>query len=258
MSTNIVKPEVQAIESGLVLLRSRAEAIIVRDADGYASACQIALDGRAYIKRVGFELDPGIASAKDHLDLLRNQKAKFVDPAKQIVEVAAQKAEQWKAEERRKAAAEEERINAERRREAARLAEEERKRQDAAAAEAKKVREAEIEEARKAGEIGKREAARLAKQAEENRLAAEALARKQAEEAATNVQEVRVKAAVPVVAGIKARVNWKFRIVNPNKIVRDYLMPDEVKIGQMVRLVKDKAKAELECPGIEVYCEDGI
>src|SRR6266852_1626351 len=161
MSTNIVA-KVNAIESGLVALRSRAEAIIVRDAESYAAACQVALDGRAYIKRVGFELDPGIASAKDHLDLLRNQKAKFVDPAKVIVEVAAQKAEQWKAGERRKAEQEEERINSQRRAEAARIAEEQRKRDEAAALEAKKLRDAQIEEARKAGEIGKREAARLA------------------------------------------------------------------------------------------------
>lgn len=254
MSTTIVKPEVQAIESGLAALRSRAEAIVVRDAEGYAAACQIALDGRAYIKRVGFELDPGIASAKDHLDLLKNQKAKFVDPAKQIVEVAAQKAEQWKAEERRKAAAEEERINAERRREAARLADEQRRRDEAVALEAKKLRDAQIEEARKAGEIGKREAARLAKQAEENRLAADELASKQAEEAAANVQEVKVAPSVPKVAGIRARVNWKFRIVDPSRLPRKYLMPDEVAIGQEVRSMK----AEASIPGVEVYSEDGV
>lgn len=254
MSTTIVKPEVQAIETGLVALRSRAEAIAVRDSDSYAAACQIALDGRAYIKRVGFELDPGIASAKDHLDLLKNQKAKFVDPAKQIVEVAAQKAEAWKAEERRKAAAEEERINAQRRAEAARIADEQRRRDEAVAAEAKKLRDAQIEEARKAGEMGKREANRLAKQAEEDRLAAVALAAKQAQEAAANVQEVKVAPSVPKVAGIRARVNWKFRIVDASRLPRKYLMPDEVAIGQEVRSMK----AEALIPGVEVYSEDGI
>src|SRR5580698_9230654 len=104
-TSEVVKVETKQIETALDNLRIRANLIAVTDADTYAVACQIALDGRAYIKRVGFELDPGIASAKDHLDLLKNQKAKFVEPAKQIVEVAAQKAEQWKAEERRKAEA---------------------------------------------------------------------------------------------------------------------------------------------------------
>jgi len=247
--------EVKEIETGLALLRTRAESIVVRDADSYAAACQIALDGRAYIKKVGFELDPGIQSAKDHMDLLRNQKAKFVDPAKQIVEVAAQKAESWKAEERRKAEAEQERVNAERRREAARLADEERRKADAAAAEQKKIRDAQIEEARKAGEIGKREAARLAKQAEEDRLAAQELARKQELVAASSVQEVKIAPSVPKVAGIKARVNWKFRIVDASKLPRQFLIPDEVAIGQHVRSVKQAGEV---IPGVEAYSEDGI
>ena len=246
--------EVKKIESGLVALKSRAEAIIVRDSESYAAACQIAVDGRAYIKRVGFELDPGIQSAKDHLDLLKNQKAKFVDPAKQIVEVAAQKAEHWKAEERRKAEQEQERINAQRRAEAARIAEEQRKRDEATAAEAKRIRDAQIEEARKAGEIGKREAAQLAKEAEEQRLAAQALAAKQAADSVAAVQDVKVKAAVPTVAGIRARVNWKFRIVDASKLPRKYLMPDEVAIGQEVR----SSKTETKIPGVEVYSEDSI
>lgn len=247
--------KVQQIESALGLLKQRAEAIVVSDAESYAGACQIALDGRAYIKRVGFELDPGIASAKDHLDLLKNQKAKFVEPAKQIVEVAAQKAERWKADERRKAEQEQERINAQRRAEAARIAQEEQKKAEEAAAAAKKQREAEIEEARKAGEIGKREAARLAKQAEQDRLAAEELARKQAAETAAKVEEVKVAAAVPKVAGIRARVNWKFRIVNAAKLPRKYLMPDEVAIGQFVRETKQAGEV---IPGVEAYSEDGI
>jgi hypothetical protein len=36
------------------------------------------------------------------------------------------------------------------------------------------------------------------------------------------------------------------------------MCPDEQIIGRMVREVKDKAKAEKECPGIEVYTEDSI
>lgn len=253
MSEQVVR--VQQIETALGLLKHRAESIVVADSDSYAAACQIALDGRAYIKSVGFELDPGIASAKDHLDLLKNQKAKFVEPAKQIVEVAAQKAESWKAGERRKAEQEQERINAQLRAEAARIAQEEQRKAEAAAAEAKKLRDAQIEEARKAGEIGKREAARLAKQAEEDRLAAQELARKQAAETAANVQEVKVAPSVPKVAGIRARVNWKFRIVDASKLPRKYLMPDEVAIGQFVRETKQKGEV---IPGVEAYSEDGI
>lgn len=257
MATSLVKPEVkeQELESRLALLKSRAESLIVRTAEDYELACQGALDGRSYIKGVGFELDPGIEKAKEMLTLLKNQKAKFVCPAELITEIFAKKAEDWKAEERRKAQAEEVRLNAERKREAARVAEEQRKKDEAAAQEAKKLREAQIEEARAAGEIGKREANKLAKQAEEDRLAALALANAQKLVAVAAVQDVKVKPAVPTVAGIRALVLYKFRILNAAIIPRNYLKPDEVAIGIDVRKWKQTGEV---IPGVEAYTEDGI
>ena len=249
---------VSEIQLGLVSLRDRANAIVVQTAEQYAAACQIALDGRSYIKDVGFKLDPGIESAKKHLDFLRNEKGKYVDPAKQIVEIAAQKAEAWKAEERRKAEAEQARINEERRREAARIAEEERRAADKLAEQQRKERQAEIERMREAGALKAREAAKLAKQAESDAIDQKQAAAEAEKVAAANVQEVKVKAAVPTVAGIKARVNWKFRVVDASKVKRAYMKPDEVAIGAEVRSLKDKAKAEELIGGIEVSCEDGI
>ena len=119
-------------------------------------------------------------------------------------------------------------------------------------------REKELEAQRKAGEINKREQARLAKIAAEEEAAAKKLAAEQAVQTAAAVPEIRVEPSVPKVAGIKARVNWKFRIVDANKIPHLFLMPDEVAIGQEVRRLKDKAKAEEVIPGIEVWSEDGI
>jgi hypothetical protein len=246
---------VKEVEQGLAALRERAQAIIVRNADEYTQACQVALDCRAYIKDVGFKLDPGINSAKTHLDFLRNEKSKYTEPAKQIGEIAAQKAEAWKAEERRKAQAEQDRINAENRIAAQRKADEERRAAEAQAKIERERREKELEEARKAGDINKREAARLAKQAAEDETRQRELAAKQAAETAANVQQVKVAAAVPKVAGIKARVNWKFRIVDVNKIPRKFLMPDEVQIGAFVR--NNKQAGEV-IPGVEAYSEDGI
>lgn len=246
---------VKEVEAGLALLRSRAQAIIVRNADEYTQACQVALDCRAYVKDVGFKLDPGINSAKTHLDFLRNEKSKYTEPAKQIAEIAAQKAEAWKAEERRKAQAEQDRINEENRVTAQRKADEERKAAETQARIERERREKELEEARKAGDINKREANRLAKQAAEDEARQREMAAKQAAETAANVQEVKVAAAVPKVAGIKARVNWKFRIVDVKKIPRKYLMPDEVQIGSFVR--NNKQSGEV-IPGVEAYSEDGI
>lgn len=280
MGTQLAVVDTKPIETKLQVLRNRAESIEVVNQESYTLACQIALDGRKEVKAIGFVLDPGIQSAREHLDELRRQKAAFVDRVTPIIELASGKAEAWKAEERRKAAAEEERINAERRREAARIAEEERRKAEAQAEIDRKKREAEVEvarqqrekdleEQRRLGEINKREmerqkklaaaeAERQRQEAIEDAARARELAAEQAEEAKANFQEVKVKASVPTVAGIKARVNWKFRVINPSMLPRLYLMPDEVAIGQEVRRLKDKAAAEAKIPGIEVYSEDSI
>lgn len=58
----------------------------------------------------------------------------------------------------------------------------------------------------------------------------------------------------PKVAGISTRKTWKFRIVDEKDIPREYLKVDEVKIGQMVRALKENAKID----GVEVYAVDSI
>lgn len=249
---------VKEVEQGLATLRERAASIVVRDADEYTQACQVALDCRAYVKDVGFKLDPGIDSAKKHYDFLRNEKNRFTEPAKQIAEIAAQKAEAWKAEERRKAQAEQDRINAQARIEAQRKADEERRAAEAQAKADREQRERELAEARKAGEIGKREEARLAKQAADDEARQRQLAAEQAAETAKNVQEVKVAPSVPKVAGIKARINYKFQVMNPGEVSTAFLCPDEVAIGAKVRSDKNPDKSMREIGGIRVWTEDGI
>ncbi len=250
-----IQPQVKAMERKLAILAGRAQAIAVIDQDSYREACQISLDAKAYVKAVGFELDPGIESAKQTLDILKSQKAKFIDPAKQIIETASSKAEQWRAEEKRKADAEEARLREQARIAAEQKAAEERRAEEARIAEENKKRQKEIEQAKVAGELKAREAERLKKQADADAEAARQLAARQAEETAKAVPEVKVAAAIPRVAGVKNQTYWKFKVVRGFEIPLGYTMPDEVKIGQMVRTVKDKAKAEAECPGIEVWSE---
>ena len=89
MSTTQIQPiDVKPIETKLTILRARAEQIQVTDQTSYAAACQIVLDGRAEVKAIGFVLDPGIESAKGHLDTLRNQKKGFVDQITPITAIA--------------------------------------------------------------------------------------------------------------------------------------------------------------------------
>ena len=115
----------------------------------------------------------------------------------------------------------------------------------------------------------KREADRRAEEARLQELArrqaekdAEKLARKAEKAGDTETAEALRSAPVavspvvlqkdtPQVAGISYRDNWKFRIVNAALIPREYLIPNEVAIGQVARALKDQT----QIPGVEVYNE---
>ena len=256
MSTSaLAAPDEKKLESSLAILQQRAIAIVVRDAESYRVCCEGKAEAQKYIKDAGFELDPGIFKAKETYDHLRNQKAKFVDPMKAIVEVFAKKAEDYRTEEKRKADEETRREQEKLRIETERKAAEERKVAEAQAEADRKKRQAEIDAARASGELKPREAEKLRKQAEADALAAREAAAKQEVLTAAAVPVVKVQASIPKVAGSKDQTYWKFRIVSGALIPRAYLMPDEVAIGGMVRKMKDKKLAEAECPGIEVTSE---
>jgi hypothetical protein len=250
--------DTKPIETKLAKLKASAETMQVVDAQTYAIACTIAVDVRAEIKAIGFALDPGIESAKRHLDELRNQKKTFLDRLTPIIDIATRKAEFWKSEERKKAQAEQDRINEERRKQAAQDAETERRAAEQRIEAERKERERMLAAAQKSGEIGKREAERLKKEAAAQEAIEKQKAKEAAQFAAANVQEVKVAPSVPKVAGIKARVNWKFIIRNESLIPRIFLRADEVAIGAMVRNTKNKVEAEKKCPGIEVSEEDSV
>jgi uncharacterized protein YhaN len=255
MSTQAIVVDTKPFESGLAKFKCEAEAIVVKNQTDYVVACQLALDVRAYVKDVKAKMKPGIDSAKSHLDFLKNEMAKYVTPAETIDQIVSKKAEDWKRAEREAAERERQREQQRVEAEARAKAEAERREAERVAKEQREAREKELEAQRKAGEIGKREQERLRKQAEEDERKAKELAAQQAAEAAKNVPVVKVKAAVPKVSGIKALVNWKFRIVDASKLPRQFLMPDEVAIGQEVRRLKKEGEV---IPGVEAYSEDGI
>lgn len=68
-------------------------------------------------------------------------------------------------------------------------------------------------------------------------------------------QEILDKAPdVPVAAraeGLSLSVVWKFAIINANALPREYLKPDEVKIGRIVRALKSQA----QIPGVRIWSE---
>ena len=239
------------------ILRQEAAAIAVINQDDYTKALTFVKGLRAYKKDVGFKLDPGIHSAREHLEFLREEKAKHIRPIDELDKAVSARASTWREQERIAAEAEQKRLNEERRREAAEEAERVRIAAERKAEADRKERQKKIEAARKAGEFGKRDANRLAKEAAEQAERDKAQARRDAE-AAAQVKEVKVKPSIPKMAGIKGRTNWKFRVVDERLVPRAYMQPDEGMIGVMVRAKKNKANAEEECPGIEVWSADSV
>lgn len=133
-----------------------------------------------------------------------------------------------------------------------RIAAELKKKADAEAAAAAEIKRKEAEAARK-------EAERAKKRGDEEAAAA---ARQRQEEAKAEQERIKTEAAqavVPVVVlekttpTVSRRMIRKFRMKNPAEVKRDYLMPDEKKIGAIVRAL-GKA-AEQTVGGIEVYEE---
>jgi hypothetical protein len=72
------------------------------------------------------------------------------------------------------------------------------------------------------------------------------------QEAPAPVVPVYVSKATPKLEGGPVyRSIWKFRIVDKNAVPREYMIPDEVKIGGVVRALKGDAKI----PGVEIFQE---
>lgn len=106
------------------------------------------------------------------------------------------------------------------------------------------------------------EEARKKEEAERKRL--EAQAKKadakgdtdKAEELRERKEEVFVPAiviptAVPKVAGLRIMKIWRYKIIDVKKIPAEYMIPDEVKIGKVVKATS----GTINIPGIEVYQE---
>jgi len=107
------------------------------------------------------------------------------------------------------------------------------------------------------------EAHEAAHKAEVDRKIAEAVAMEQqgdnqgAEQVISEpvyIPPIVLQKTVPKVQGVSFTERWTFRVVDADKIPRSYLVPDEVKIGQVVRALK----ASSNIPGVEAYSEKTV
>ena len=260
-----------SIEQALIGLRSQAEAIVVNDQQDYIEAVQIKNTINSYIKDVKAKLGPGIVSAKEHLDFLKNDMAKYITPAEQLVGIVEGKRVRWAEEEKRKAEVEQIKANMEARRIAAEKANAERIERERLAAEQRERERKEIEAARRAGDVGKREAERMKKEADAKAERERILAAEEARRTAANVQQVTVKAAIPVVAGAMYQTFYYADVQKPalslfayDEAIRKgdndraaflskFIMVDDQEVGAFARKTKDNEKATAQVPGVRFW-----
>lgn len=107
---------------------------------------------------------------------------------------------------------------------------------------------------RKAEEAARKERERLERRAAAAEAKGQAEKAEQLAEQAQTVVAPVIQTEAPKVAGIATRSVWKYRIADPSALPREFLVPDEKKIGQVVRAMKGDA----QIPGVEVYEEKSL
>jgi chromosome segregation ATPase len=254
------KPE---LESRFSSIRAKVTALIAGGIVGnklaYTELLQTKADLTTYVKAVGFELDPGLAKAKELLDHLKQQKQKFVGPAEEEIERAKIELKKYITEEERLAREESELKAEAERRDRALKAEQERIAAEKDATEKRQAAVAEIRGKLSRKEITKREAERLLRMAGANEEADKAAAAAQAEEKKNApAPKIEVKADIPKVAGAPRGRSYKFQITDADKVPRQWCKPDEVKIGEFVRHNKNSATSQAMILGIKAWDEPQI
>lgn len=240
----------QEIEQGLAVLKKTSESIAVTDAQTCLVAKTAQRDVRNYMKDVHLKLDPFVESAKRNLQNARDELNRWLGPAEAIDAALAVKVKDFERREREAAEAETRRINEERRLKAEADAKIEREAREKQAKLEREARERELEAARKAGEINKREAEKLKKEAAAAEERERIRAAEDAKIQAANVQTVTVAPAIPTVAGVPSRRNYKARVIDASRVPDTYWVIDEQALGAEARRVKKVGEI---IPGVEFY-----
>jgi len=119
----------------------------------------------------------------------------------------------------------------------------------------KKVGDYRTEQERKRREEEQKKLAELRAQAEDRLLDdAEANGDESILDEELMIAKPELETKTPAMKGISFTTVWHFQITDVNQIPRDYMMPDERKIGDVVKALKDKANI----PGIRVFSEQQV
>lgn len=201
------------VEEKALSIVDQAKAVKVVDSESYTAAGIFWKQIKDMMKEVADTFDPLIESAHKQHKLALEKKAKFYAPLEKAYKDVKKLMSDYDAEQERIRKAEEARLA-----EIARKEEEDRRLQEAISAE----------------QSG-------------NKEEADAII-----ETPVYVPPVVLQKTTPKLSGGPVyRTIWKFRIKNSAIIPREYMTPDEVKIGGVVRAMKSATNI----PGIEVYEE---
>lgn len=210
---NIATDETEIVSKKALSIPEQARAIKIVDAETYSQAGEVLITIKGLRKEIGAAFDPIIKKAHEAHKEAKAQKDKAEAPLIEAENILKPAISAYDREQERIRREEEER-----QREIARKAEEERK----------------LREAEQAEKEGRTEEAQAII------------------EEPVYVPPVVLEKTTPKVSGISKQTIWKFRIVDQNKIPREYMMPDQVKIGGVVRATK----GSIQISGVEIYSED--
>jgi hypothetical protein len=219
VETTVVPPETQ---TSALAIPDQARALIVKDQAGLDAAKDFMLSIDVLAGKIEASFDPQIAQAHKLQKSLLAEKAKFMTPLTAAKYTVGRKAADFVAEqeaERKKA--ERERLDAEEK--------------------ARQIADKAVDKADKLEAEGKDGAAAAVVNGAHEKI-------QEIMQAAPEVPEA------PDTFGLTVREDWKFSIVDAALIPREYLIPDEKKIGGIVRAMKDQANI----PGVRVYAEKGV
>lgn len=208
-------PAAEKIQQDATALAAQANAVVIRDDASYSAAGELLKGFKTLAKRIDETFDPIVKAAHAAWKKAGEQKKKFAGPVEDAERIVKAKISTYVREQ-------EEIQRAER----ARLMEEQRK----------------VEEERRLQEAIALENSGASDQAEEVLATPVAPA------------PIVMPRATPKVEGVSTRKVWRFEIENVALIPREYMVPDETKIGGYVRAMKEQAAI----PGVRVYAEDVV
>ena len=244
----------EAVEQELVPISQAARSLKIDSASDFARAGEMIAALKAFDKGSEATMAPYKAKVKLVSDFIRTRLLRVANKVEETKGILTPKMAEWTRKEQAAAKAEQDRLQAIETARLKREAQEKQQKDEEAAAIIRKAEVANIRADLKSGKITKRQAEKLLKLAGAIEEAAKVNAACEAEEATANAaktaSQLKVAANVPTVAGVVKRVNYKFHVIDENKIPREYLTPNLVKIGEFVRAAKKVGEV---LPGIEAF-----